>query len=216
MNLKHIIKTTLREYITENSKDEVKLLQKQLKVLDDWFYNSSGIESRLKQWDEKVDQANEIRRKLYSLTGDAYGETKDQKEKKNIKPKGLNNNYNHPNEVPKNVYRWILKNTSLLYTDATDAVRWSRIINSKDDQRYPKGDITIYRTTNNTDYDDIREGDWVTTDETYAKQHNDMYFNGKGNIISLDVDGRDVLVSPTGNHEEAIYAPLKYSIDIKL
>jgi len=43
-----------------------------------------------------------------------------------------------------------------------------------------------------------------------------MYFDGKGRIISMDVDGRDVLVSPTGNYEEAIYAPLKYSIDVKL
>jgi len=32
----------------------------------------------------------------------------------------------------------------------------------------------------------------------------------------MDVNGRDVLISPTGNNEEAIYAPLKYSIDVKL
>jgi hypothetical protein len=44
----------------------------------------------------------------------------------------------------------------------------------------------------------------------------DMYFNGNGKIVSMDVDGRDVLVSPTGNYEEAIYAPLQYSIDIDL
>ena len=101
-------------------------------------------------------------------------------------------------------------------TDATDAVRWSRIINTKDDARYPRGEITIYRAVDNHNYDEIREGDWVTTDEKYAIQHNDMYFDGKGKIISMDVDGRDVLVSPTGNYEEAIYAPLKYSIDVKL
>ena len=46
-----------------------------------------------------------ITTKLYDLTGDAYGETKVDKEKKNAKPsdKLLNATYNHPFEVPKNV-----------------------------------------------------------------------------------------------------------------
>jgi len=161
-----------------------------------------------------------IRRMLYKLTGDWYGITKEEKDtkeaKKKIKPRGLNSTYNNPLDVPKNVYRWILNNTSLLTTDATDAVRWSRIINTKNDERYPNEEITIYRAVDNHDYDDIREGDWVTTDENYAINHNNKYFDGNGKIISMVVNGRDVLVSPTGNYEEAIYAPLKYSIDIKL
>lgn len=55
----------------------------------------------------------------------------------------------------------------------------------------------------------------MTTDEEYAIQHNERYFDGKGKVISMDVDGSDVLQSPTGDPEEAIYAPMEYSIDIK-
>ncbi len=217
MKLRKSIATNIRKYLNESSNDEIKLLQKELKKLDDWFYNGGkGLGNRTQeQWDKKSEDANKIRRKLYQLTNDSYGRTKQEKEKGKIKPSGLNDRYDYPTEVPKNVYRWIFKNTSILTTDANDAVRWSRIINTKDDERYG-GEITIYRAVDNHDYDDIREGDWVTTDERYAIEHNDRYFNGKGKIISMDVDGKDVLVSPTGNYEEAIYAPLKYSIDVKL
>lgn len=211
-----ILKTTRDKYLNENSNNEIKFLQKQLKDMDNWFgdhtYGKIGYELR----DEKEKEAVKIRLRLYQLTGDYYGETKADKEKKKVKPNGLDNNYNYPDDVPKNIYRWILNNTSLLSTDATDAVRWSRIINTKNDSRYPKGQIIIYRAVDNHDYSDIREGDWVTTDKKYAIEHNNRYFNGKGKIISMNVDGRDVLVSPTGNYEEAIYAPLEYSIDIKL
>jgi hypothetical protein len=114
------------------------------------------------------------------------------------------------------IHRYIFKHKPLLTSDATDAVRWSRIINSRNEQRYPSMETTIYRAVDNRDYDEIREGDWVTTDEKYAIQHNNKYFDGQGKVISMVVDGRDVLVSPTGNSEEAIYAPLKYSIDVKI
>ena len=165
------------------------------------------------KWQKKADG---VRRELYQLTGDPYGETKADKEKKRVKPNGVDGVYDHPTDVPKNVYKWILQNTSLLSTDASDAVRWSRIINTRNDSRYPSGNLTIYRAVDNPDYDEIREGDWVTTDEKYAVEHNNRYFNGNGNVISDIVDGRDVLVSPTGNNEEAIYAPVNYSIDFKL
>lgn len=216
MELRKFITTTTRKYLNERSDNEIKILQKQLKDLDNWFGSHSYGKAGYEFWDKKVGAADEIRRKLHQLTGDPYGETKEDKEKKLIKPSGLNSRYDSPIDVPKNVYRWIMKNTSLLTTDATDAVRWSRIINTKDDARYPRGEITIYRAIDDYGYDDIREGDWVTTDEKYAIRHNNMYFDGRGKIISMDVDGKDVLVSPTGNHEEAIYAPLKYSIDVKL
>lgn len=217
MELRKFIATTIREYLSESSNNEIKNLQKELKRLENVELdklrklNKGGS----LEWDKLVDEINAIRRKLYQLTGDSYGETKEEKAKKKIKPSGLNDRYVHPTDVPKNVYRWILSNTSLLTTDATDAVRWSRIINSKDDARY-RGEIIIYRAVENHDYEEIREGDWVTTEERYAIEHNNRYFNGKGKIISMDVNGKDVLVSPTGNNEEAIYAPLKYSIDVKL
>jgi hypothetical protein len=215
MELRKFIATTIREYLNESSSNEIKLLQKELNRLENVELEKARLSKDYTLWDKVVDDMNIIRGKLYQLTGDGYGRTKEEKEKKNVKPNGLNKRYDYPTDVPKNVYRWILNNTSLLTTDATDAVRWSRIINSKDDARY-RGDITIYRAVDNHDYDDIREGDWVTTDEKYAIEHNNRYFNGNGKIISMVVNGRDVLVSPTGNKEEAIYAPLKYSIDVKL
>jgi len=82
--------------INEDSNDEVKKLQKQLKELDNWFGNFAGTTFGAKYWDDKVEEANEIRKKLYQLTGDPYGETKEDKAKKNIKPNGLNKRYDYP------------------------------------------------------------------------------------------------------------------------
>lgn len=199
------------------STNKVKLLQKNLWGLENWFQNNSPTSVKnfnQKDWEAKGDEAVKIRQELFKLTGDYYGETKEDKAKQNIKPKGVDDRYDSPEDVPLNVYRWISKNTSILTSDASDAIRWSRIINTKNDWRYPSGTITVYRAVDNTSYNDIREGDWVTTDRKYAIDHNNRYFNGKGKVIEMEVDGKDVLVSPTGNAEEAIYAPLEYSIDI--
>ena len=116
--------------------------------------------------------------------------------------------YNHPNEVPESVYKWLDANENVITSDATDAVRWWRIRGTHNDSRYPDEPITIYRAV---DGDYIREGDWVTTSKEYAEMHLKKYLNGKGRIIEEVVSGRDLLVSPTGNYEEAIYAPLEYS-----
>lgn len=215
MLLRKFIYKCLNESVLEN---EIKSLKNKLRKIDDWFYNDGkGLGNRTQEeWDEKSKEATKIRRKLYQLTDDSYGRTKEEKKKENLKPKGLNDIYEHPLDVPKKVYKWIFKNTSLLTSDATDAVRWSRIINTRDDERYPSGKITIYRAVGNRNYNEIREGDWVTTKKEYAIKHNEMYFNGKGKVISMNVDGKDVLISPTGDREEAIYAPLNYSIDIEL
>jgi len=194
--------------------NNVKLLQKKLRALEDWFPNNTYGKLGYKDWEAKADEAVKLRQQLYQLTGDYYGETKEDKAKQNIKPKGVDARYDSPQDVPLNVYRWISKNTSLLTSDATDAIRWSRIINTKDDWRYPSGTITVYRAVDNKSYNDIREGDWVTTDRKYAIEHNDRYFDGNGKVIEMEVDGKDVLVSPTGNDEEAIYAPLEDSIDV--
>lgn len=216
------ITTSFIEFLNENSNDEVKKIKTKIDVLTTKqreipFSPEISYDKKImleKEWDNIQREIDFLRRDLYNLTGDAFGNDTN-KVKKLVKPMGLNKQYNHPNEVPKAVYRWILNNDSLLYSDASDAVRWSRIVNSSDEPRY-RGDITIYRAVNNNEYDDIREGDWVTTEERYAILHNNKYFNGNGKIISMDVNGRDVLKSPTGDVEEAIYAPLKYSIDIKL
>lgn len=215
-NIEKIIISTINEFLNENNADtiNIKNLKNKLLALDNWFLNHTYGKNGHEFWDEKSREAQEVRKKLMILTNDPYGESKEEKEKKKIKPQGLDMKYDNPYDVPKEVYRWIYNNTSLLNTNATDAVRWSRIINTKNDNRY-SGEITIYRAVDNQ-YDDIREGDWVSVDEKYAIEHNNRYFNGKGKIIEMVVDGKDVLVSPTGDREEAIYAPMKYSVDIKL
>lgn len=106
--------------------------------------------------------------------------------------------------------QYIDKNSSILNDDASDAVRWHRIINTQNEERYPNEKITIYRAVEKP-YNEIREGDWVTTQREYAEQHNDKYLNSNGNIVEMTVNGKDVLTSPTGNTEEAIYAPMELS-----
>ena len=202
--------------INKENSDVVKKLQKELKYLEDVELDKLRTlrKGGSEEWDNMVEKINVIHRKLYDLTGDAYGETKVDKEKKNAKPsdKLLNATYNHPFEVPKNVYDYINKHGNILTDDASDAVRFSRIINTENDQRYRRGEITIYRAVENGD--EIRAGDWVTTERKYAVEHNERYFDGTGKILEMDVDGRDVLVSPTGNYEEAIYAPMELSMPI--
>lgn len=206
----------------DSNQSEIDRLKKELWEKESWFQKNPYYHPKWKNNPTKYQETREnqekkcviIRKRLFDLTGDYYGETKKEKDSKKIKPKGLDDEYNNPFEVPKEIYRWLTSNSSTLYSDASDAVRWYRIINTKDESRYPDGMITIYRAVDNQDYDDIRPGDWVTTNEEYAQQHNTRYFNGKGKVISDEVNGRDVLVSPTGDRDEAIYAPLKYSADI--
>lgn len=212
-NINKIINNTIHEYLNENLSNEIKQLQRELNYLENVELERARKKRNFDLFDEIVNKIKKIQKFLYFLTGDSYGENK-QKER-NIKPKGLNDKYDYPTDVPKNIYRWILYNQSLLYSDATDAVRWSRIINTKNEPRY-SGSITIYRAVDNDNYNEIREGDWVTINKKYAIEHNNRYFNGNGKILSLEVNGRDVLKSPTGDYNEAIYAPLKYSIDVKL
>lgn len=128
------------------------------------------------------------------------------------KPQGikslLDKTYNTPDEVPQKLYNYIQKNQSLLTSDANDATRWSRIINTLNDARYPNENITIFRAV---DGNEIRPGDWVSTDIKYAQEHLTKNLKGKGKIVSEVVNGRDVLVSPTGNAKEAIFAPRELS-----
>lgn len=158
-----------------------------------------------------------FKKELFNLTGDPYGEWKNASGasvKKEVKPDDelLTATYLSPDEIPQEVAAWIQKKASILTSDATDAVRWGRIVNTRKDDRYPAGDVTIYRAIGrDIDSDEIRPGDWVTTIESYATEHNHRYLNGKGSILSETIDGRDLLVSPTGNMEESIYAPLHLS-----
>lgn len=168
------------------------------------------------QWQELANKAALIRKRLVDLTGDCYGAPRFAK-KREIPPSDelLNAGYATPDEVPKEVMGWLICHNQIIMSDATDAVRWARIVNTLDDDRYPKGSLTIYRAVATNSIPDIRPGDWVTTNIAYAEQHLEKYFDGNGEILTLDADGADVLVSPTGNGEESIYAPMEFSGEYK-
>jgi hypothetical protein len=177
--------------------------------------HSGGVYYKL-TWHELLEKLATFKRYGYDaerinklfMNYDVYGSQKPQ-----TIDRLLNRRYDRPEDVPIELYLYIYKHKPILTTDATDAVRWSRIINSKDEERYPAGEMyEIFRAVEK--YREIRPGDWVSTDENYAIEHNERNLGNKGNIISMVVDGKDLLVSPTGNYEEAIYAPLELSIDV--
>lgn len=53
----------------------------------------------------------------------------------------------------------------------------------------PNATITIYRATPGNQ---INNGDWITLSESYAKQHNESQFDGKGNVLELKVRAKDI------------------------
>jgi predicted GNAT family acetyltransferase len=176
-------------------------LQKRLKAADAKIMNSQyGTPER----DVAEKEAAKIRAELSKLTGDPYGETKKAKIQR-PPTDALDAEYTTPDEIPNNVWDWVSNNTSLLYGDASDAVRLWRIVDTLQDERYPDDDITIYRAV--SEGGEIRPGDWVTVDYRYAEEHLRKSLNGRGQILEETVNGRDVLSSPTGDAEEAIYAP---------
>lgn len=183
--------------------DRVRELQEQLSRVEANFeplrrvYDSTA-------WAALESDAAAIRRQLVELTGDPYGRSKRKRETP-PDPERLNARYDSPETVPEDVLRWAQRHAALLTSDATDAVRWARIINTLHDERYPAGDLTLYRAV--AEGNEIRPGDWVTMHRQYAEDHLRRYLNGRGQVVAKIVDGQDVLVSPTGNAEEAIYAP---------
>jgi hypothetical protein len=162
------------------------------------------------EWKTIANDAKLLRQRLFDLTGDWYGRPKIKGERPSDDL--LNAPYDSPEDVPAAVLAWVTK-SSILSSDATDAVRWSRIIDTQDDDRYPAGDITLYRAIGRGPrmLEEIRPGDWVTTDREYAEDHLRRWLGGRGVILSITADGQDVLISPTGNDEEAIYAPYDFS-----
>jgi len=160
----------------------------------------------MEEWEAIGPEAAAIRTQLFNLTGDWYGRPKVKK----VKPsdEALEAEYPTPDDVPKSVMEWLVQRNQILTSDATDAVRWARIVDTERDPRYPSGDLTIYRAVVG---DEIRPGDWVTTDRNYAQEHARRYLGRGGQVVEMTVDGRDVLESPTGNSEEAIYAPREFS-----
>ena len=187
--------------------DRIVELQEQLRLIEAKF-EPLRKSFRSPEWDAIEKDASEVRRELMELTGDPYGRPK---KKREIAPDPdlLNARYEAPDHVPSEVLAWVRKRSALLTSDATDAVRWSRIIDTLEDERYPVGEISLYRAM--ADGDEIRPGDWVSTKRKYAEDHLRRHLNGAGQVLEILVDGQDVLVSPTGNAEEAIYAPREFS-----
>lgn len=157
-------------------------------------------------WDAISAAAAQCRQRLFELTGDSYGRPKTKPTRPSDEELGAV--YDAPNAIPATLMSWARENLGIITSDGTDLVRWSRIVDTLDDERLDEGEITIYRAV---DGDDIREGDWVTTDRRYAEMHLARHLKGRGQVVEMTVDGRDVLVSPTGNAEELIYAPREFS-----
>lgn len=192
----------------DESTPDVAKLQTQLTSIERGFeeLRKKGV-NRGPQWDAISQKAGAIRVKLFELTGDYYGKPRIKVPKPS--DEALETEYRSPDEVPADVRRWVQKNANILTSSASDAVRWGRICDTLNDDRYSAGDLTIFRAV--AYGDEIRAGDWVTTDEKYAVDHLARHLNGKGRVLVETVDGRDVLMSPTGNDEEAIFAPRKLS-----
>lgn len=195
--------------------DEIMAIQERLRLAESAYNpktDRNNPDGTLSAYGSKV---KAIRNELFKLTGDPYGRIRSPSGAKvttDVRPSNdrLEASYLSPDDVPADVSNWVKKHCSLLFSDATDAVRWSRIEDTLGDDRYEDGEITLYRAIN-VSSDEIRPGDWVTTLEHYAIEHNRRCFDGKGIVLSIVCDGLDVLQSPTGNFEEAIFAPREYS-----
>lgn len=160
-----------------------------------------------------AESAKNVRIRLFELTGDWYGKPK----AKLSRPSDelLQATYDSPEDVPPEVLQYE-RMRGALFADATDAQRWARIVGTAKHERLA-GSVTIYRAVDDRAVDDeseIRPGDWVSTSRAYVEEHARRWFSGHGRVIAMDVDGSDVLASPTGNFEEAIYAPLELSGDL--
>lgn len=192
---------------------KIHTLQKQLALaeqqfmplIQDWKQGSP-------EWENVAKAAAELRRKLFDLTGDWYGKPKTARPAPPA-DEVLSARYDSPEEVPAEVMYWVRMHSQLITSDATDAVRWARIVDTQSDERYPPGDLEIYRAVvlGADTVEEIRPGDWVSTSLAYVKDHLERYLGTKGVILTETVDGNDVLASPTGNSEEAIFAPYELS-----
>ena len=162
----------------------VKKLQDQLAAIEAEYEPLRKRKAFGAEWSDVETRADAVMSRLRALTGDPYG-------KKSVKAKKpsdalLNAEYLLPTDVPKDVRVWIQKNAGILTSDATDAVRWGRITDTLKDDRYPSGELTIYRAV--ADGSEIRAGDWVTTDRKYAEMHLSKYLSGKGEILEETVN----------------------------
>ncbi len=154
--------------------DEIADLKRRLREADSQAVRLRYDGPHAKERDEAIEAARAMRKRLFELTGDAYGgKTKPPRPPPDD---ALNAEYLSPGDVPADVMAYE-RQRSVVTSDATDAQRWARIVDTLDDERL-SGDVTLYRATE--DGDDIRPGDWVTLDRAYAEEHNRRWLDGRG------------------------------------
>jgi hypothetical protein len=199
------IRSDLPDPVVEDLRESLKSVEDRMAQL-----LKNGIRTG-EERDSLVLSAAGIRTQLFELTGDWYGKPKIKIQKPDDSL--LEAVYESPDEVPTEVMSWVRKHSAILTSDATDAVRWARIVDTVNDDRLVSGDVTLYRAIEKGAgmIPEIRPGDWVTPERTYAEDHLRRFLGGSGDVLEITVDGQDVLVSPTGNFEEAIYAPRELS-----
>lgn len=185
---------TREEY--ESSLKELDRLQKE--------FDPDATEAEFDAHEAKVEPLREVGRIYRRQKADA---SKAREAARKPSDTRLQKPYPTPGSIPADVLAYE-QSRDPLTADATDAQRWARIVDTLGDERYPPGEMEIFRAVVG---DEIRPGDWVTTSQEYAEEHRSRHLGGSGKIISDTVDGADVLVSPTGNAEEAIYAPRELS-----
>lgn len=190
----------------------VEELQEQLAQVEERFKSLAARGAqRGPEWEQVRKDAAAVRQQLFDLTGDYEGKPKVKLQRPDDAL--LEAEYASPDDVPEAVMKWVRSKSSTLFADASDAVRWARIVDTRGHDRLPSGEVTLYRAiaSGTVMVDEIRPGDWVTADRSYAEDHLQRSLGGNGQILEMTVDGRDVLASPTGNDEEAIYAPRELS-----
>lgn len=74
----------------------------------------------------------------------------------------------------------------------------------------PNAEITIYRATPGNK---INRGDWVTLSRAYAEWHNQSQFDGKANILEMNVKAKDIQFAGDDINEFGYFPQEKYSLN---
>jgi hypothetical protein len=80
----------------------------------------------------------------------------------------------------------------------------------RDIKNRPDKRVTIYRAIPKDVKASINQGDWVTINRNYAKDHGESTLNGEYKIVSKTVDARDIYTDGNSIHEWG-YDPTPYT-----
>ena len=73
----------------------------------------------------------------------------------------------------------------------------------------PDAELTIYRATIGNK---INPGDWVTPSKAYAEYHNNSQFDGKGNVLEMKVQAKDIQFAGDDINEFGYFPNTGYSL----